>query len=98
MPMFAMLLTYTRPVEELTPVTPLHRAYLDGFVASGNLLVSGRRNPPVGGVIIAKFDSLAAAQAFAAADPFVIAGVASYEFIEFAAIKFNPAIAGFVGA
>lgn len=96
MPMFAMMLTYTKPMEQVSAVVGPHREYLDRFVASGNLLVSGRRNPPTGGVIIAKFPSLDAARAFAAADPFVLAGVASYEFAEFGAVKFNPAIATFV--
>lgn len=90
--MYALVLTYTKPLETVQQFTAAHREYLDRFVASGNLLVSGRQNPPVGGLVVASFASRAEVDAFIANDPFIVNGVASYAPIEFAAIKHQPAI------
>jgi uncharacterized protein YciI len=89
---YALLITYTAPMDRVDAHTADHRAYLDRWYASGHLLVSGRRSPPVGGVVIARFASPAELAAFVAGDPFVIAGVAAYETLAFAAAKHAPEI------
>lgn len=96
-PMFVLLVHYTQPMDKVQTVTPAHREYLDKAVASGHLLVSGRRNPPVGGAVIARFKSLDDARAFTEADPFVTQGVARYDIIEFAAVKHAPEIKTWLG-
>jgi len=63
---------------------PAHMERMKAFQASGRLVISGpllksdHPDPAVAGiagsVIIAEFDSLAAAQAWAQADPYVAAG------------------------
>lgn len=88
--MYLLLVHYTQPLEKIAEVTPEHRAYLDRFYASGQLLVSGRRQPPTGGVILGHFKDRKAVDAFVAGDPFVVHGVARYEVFEFDPVKRCP--------
>ena len=81
--MFVVLVHYIRPFAEVEAHTAAHRAFLETLYARGLLLGSGRRVPPVGGVILVRGGELAKVEALFAADPFVVAGVAHYEFILF---------------
>ena len=62
-----------------------HMAWLDEQYAAGRFIVSGRRVPRTGGVILARGNDRAAIEALAASDPFVSGGVATCEVIEFRA-------------
>jgi uncharacterized protein YciI len=92
---FIVLLHYTRPIEEVSAVTPDHRAYLDEGYTRGWFLASGRRNPPVGGVLIARAPSIGELAAYLANDPFALRGVAHHELIEFDPVKRHPDYAKF---
>ena len=81
--MFVVLVHYVRPLPEVDQHTPAHRAFLETLYASGRLLGSGRRVPPVGGVILARGGDQAELEAVFADDPFVKTGVARYEYIAF---------------
>lgn len=81
--MFVILVHYERPLAEMDLHLDAHRAFLEKLYASGLLLGSGRRTPPVGGVILARGDDRAALEAVFAEDPFVARGVARYEYIQF---------------
>lgn len=95
---FIVLLHYTRPVEEVAEVTPEHRLYLDEGYKRGWFLASGRRNPPVGGVIVARAPEREDLAAFLANDPFALRGVARHELIEFDPVKRHPEMAKFFEA
>ena len=58
-----------------------HRAWTKSAYDAGIMLFTGRQNPPVGGVLGFRAESLEAAEAFVRADPFVIGGVARYTVI-----------------
>jgi uncharacterized protein YciI len=78
----AVVLYHSAPdVLEKAPIHfPAHRARLDEFAASGKLLMVGTFGDPVKQGSMAIFDSREGAEAFVAADPFVLEGVvASYE-------------------
>ena len=94
--MYLLLVFYTQPMEKIDALTPAHRAYLDQFLASGNLMMSGRRTPPSGGVILAKFESRGSVDAFIAGDPFVTGAVARYEVVEFNPGKLSPEAKAFI--
>ena len=83
--MFVVLLTYTKPLDEVDALMRDHMAWLNGHYAAGRFLVSGRRVPRTGGVIVAHGDDRAEIEALAATDPFVTGGVATTEIIEFRA-------------
>ena len=54
--MFVLLLTYVRPLAEVDALMREHVAWLDEHYAAGRFLVSGRRIPRTGGVIVARGD------------------------------------------
>lgn len=81
--MFVLLLTYTKPVEDVDALMRDHMRWLNDGYRDGRFVVSGRRVPRTGGVIIARGDDREAIEALAAADPFVSGGVATVEVIQF---------------
>ena len=81
--MFVLLLTYVKPLAEVDALMRRHMAWLDEHYAAGRFLVSGRRIPRTGGVILARGDDRGEIEAIAAADPFVAGGVATCEVIQF---------------
>ena len=83
--MFVVLLTYTKPLEEVDALMRDHMAWLNENYAAGRFLVSGRQVPRTGGVIVAHGDDRAEIEALAATDPFVTGGVATAEIIQFRA-------------
>jgi uncharacterized protein YciI len=81
--MFVLLLTYTRPLEEVDALMREHMAWLRRHYAAGRFVVSGRRIPRTGGVILARGDDREEIEEIAASDPFVAGGVATCEVVQF---------------
>jgi len=81
--MFVFISEYQKPLDEVDQHREAHLAFLAGLNEQGHILVSGRRNPPVGGVVVIDAEDLDAAKAIMAEDPFAKAGVAVYEPYEF---------------
>jgi uncharacterized protein YciI len=44
---------YHQPMDRIDALIAAHIAYLDKYYAQGIFIVSGRRTPPTGGVILA---------------------------------------------
>ena len=82
---FVLLLTYTRPLDEVDALMRKHMAWLNAQYDAGRFLVSGRQIPRTGGVILARGDDRDEIEALAATDPFVAGGVATCEVVEFRA-------------
>ncbi len=95
--LYVMLLTYTRPLDEVNAHLEGHRAYLRRMYAAGHFIVSGPRVPPGGGVILARAASEENARALTREDPFSQLGFATYEVIAFDALwsapEFTPVLA-----
>jgi len=81
--MFVVILTYTKPLEEVDQHLEAHRAWLQGQYQAGAFIASGRQAPPTGGVILARAASRAELDAALAQDPFQQNRVADYQVIEF---------------
>ncbi|MEA2178819.1 MAG: hypothetical protein QOG77_2116 [Solirubrobacteraceae bacterium] len=81
--MFAFISEYQKPLDEVDKHREAHLAFLAGLNERGVILVSGRRKPPVGGVVVIDAEDLEAATAIMAEDPFAVAGVAVYQPYEF---------------
>ena len=81
--MFVLLLSYTKPVEEVDAHMRDHMAWLRRQYKAGRFVVSGRRVPRTGGVILAHGDDRDEIEALAASDPFVTGGVATVEVVQF---------------
>jgi uncharacterized protein YciI len=82
---FVLLLSYTRPVEEVDALMREHMAWLREQYAAGRFLVSGRQVPRTGGVIVARGEDREEMEALAATDPFVTGGVATVQVVQFRA-------------
>jgi len=91
---FVLLLTYVRPLAAVDALMREHVAWLDEHYAAGRFLVSGRRIPRTGGVIVARGDDRAEIEALVSNDPFVAAGVATCEVIRFRASQTAPGLEG----
>lgn len=81
--MFVFLSEYQKPLEEVDEHREAHLAFLAGLNEQGRILISGRRSPPAGGVVVIDAADLDEAKAIMAEDPFAKAGVAVYEAYEF---------------
>ncbi len=95
--MFVVLLTYVRPLEEVDAAMKAHMSFLRARYKDGTFIVSGRRIPRSGGVILARASDRKALTAIMDQDPFVARGLATYEIVEFRASQYDPAFAVFVG-
>jgi uncharacterized protein YciI len=91
---FVLLLTYVKPLAEVDALMRDHMAWLNEHYDAGRFLVSGRRIPRTGGVIVARGDDRGAIEALAASDPFVSGGVATCEVIQFRASQTAPGLNG----
>lgn len=81
--MFLILLNYIQPLVAIETQLAAHRAFLQHHYAQGTLLLSGRKEPRDGGVILARAQSRAEVEALIRQDPFHQAGIAEYQIIEF---------------
>lgn len=81
--MFILSLTYVKPQEEADRLMEPHMAWVNEGYDTGLLLASGRKVPRTGGLILARGER-ADIEAFVAADPFSVHGVADYEITEVA--------------
>lgn len=95
--MFAIILSYKKPSEEVEKVTPAHRAYLDEYYEKGIFVLSGRQASQRGGVVIAKAESRETLDKILALDPFYTEGIADYEIYEFKANKAMPILKELIG-
>jgi len=87
--MFVVILTYTKPIEEIDKLRPAHIEFLDKYYRENIFVMSGRQVPLNGGIIIANSSSKEQLENILLEDPFNIYQVAEYKIIEFTPSKFN---------
>ena len=81
--MFIVLLNYIKPLSEVDRFVAEHREFLERYYASGHFLLSGRKEPRTGGVILSKAETRAEIERIVLDDPFNREKIAEYEIIEF---------------
>ena len=81
--MFVIELVYKAPLAEIDANMAAHVAFLNKYYAAGNFIVSGRKIPRDGGIIIAVGSSRSAIEAIVREDPFVVRALADFRVIEF---------------
>jgi uncharacterized protein YciI len=96
--MFLVLLTYTRPLGVVDTLILAHREYLARNYETGVFLLSGRKEPRDGGVILANASSAQALQEVLAEDPFHIHGLATYQIVQFTPTMAAPVFRALVVA
>ena len=83
--MFVIELTYKVDLAEIDAHMAAHVKFLKKYYASGNFLVSGRKIPRDGGIILAVGTSRKQIETIIQEDPFHARGLADFRIIEFRA-------------
>ena len=83
--MFVIELIYKADLAEIDAHMPAHVAFLKKYYAAGHFLVSGRKIPRDGGIILAVGKSRQQIEAIVQEDPFYAHGLADVRIIEFRA-------------
>lgn len=81
--MFVVLLNYIKPMSEVDRFVEEHREFLKCYYSSGKFLLSGRKEPRTGGVILAVAETRAEIESIVQNDPFHREKIANYEIVEF---------------
>ena len=90
--MFVIELIYKVDLTQIDAHMKAHMAYLKKHYAAGTFLVSGRKVPRDGGIIIAAGTNKRQVEAIINEDPFVARGLADFRIIEFRASQRAPDI------
>ena len=83
--MFVIELVYKAPLEEIDAHMTVHVRFLKKYYSAGNFLVSGRKIPRDGGIILAVGKTRQEIEAIVKEDPFHKHGLADFRIIEFRA-------------
>jgi uncharacterized protein YciI len=83
--MFVIELSYKVDLAEIDAHMAAHVRYLKKYYKSGNFLVSGRKIPRDGGIILAAGESREEVERIVSEDPFHVHGLADFRVIEFRA-------------
>jgi uncharacterized protein YciI len=83
--MFVIELTYKRDLQDIDAHMTAHVRFLKKYYAAGVFLVSGRKIPRDGGIILAVGKSKQEIEALIKEDPFYSHGLADFRVIEFRA-------------
>lgn len=83
--MFVIELIYKAELSKIDAHMKAHVAFLEKYYAAGNFLVSGRKIPRDGGIILAVGKDKQQIQSIIEEDPFCQHGLADFRIIEFRA-------------
>src|SRR5258706_14803357 len=83
--MFVIEIIYKSDLKQIDAHMGAHMKFVRKYYAAGNFLVSGRKIPREGGIILAVGESRDAIEAIAKEDPFYTRGLADVRVIEFRA-------------
>jgi uncharacterized protein YciI len=92
MSLFVIDLAYKASLEKIDENMADHVRFLKKYYASGSFIVSGRKIPRDGGIIIATGRSRGEVEAIVRQDPFVARGLADFRLVEFRASQRAPDI------
>ena len=84
---FVIELIYKAPIEKIQKVRPKHRDFIQKLCDEGIMLLAGTQVPGIGGVLIARADSMEEIAEILSNDPYQQENLAHYQYIEF-----NPVI------
>lgn len=90
--MFVIELIYKAPLPDIDACMKAHMAFLKRQYTAGHFLVSGRKIPRDGGIILAVGQSREQIESIIAEDPFVSRGLADYRLIEFRTSQCAPGL------
>jgi uncharacterized protein YciI len=83
--MFVIELIYKAPLADIDAHMTAHVKFLNKYYAAGNFLISGRKIPRDGGIILAVGESRERIEAIVREDPFCARGLADFRIVQFRA-------------
>lgn len=89
---FIVEIIYKAPIEKINEIRDRHREFLDKGYKQGLILMSGPQVPRVGGMIIARAESMDEIFQFLSDDPYQKEKVAEYKFTEFTPVHYQDNI------
>jgi uncharacterized protein YciI len=92
--MFIINLNYIAPLRELDEHMAAHVKYLNKYYKADVFIMSGRKVPRTGGIIIAQADSIEILEKIIAEDPFYQHKLADFEITEFLASQAHQGLKG----
>jgi len=95
--MFIIDIHYTAPLEEVDQYLEGHTAYLKKYVENNTFIVTGRKVPRDGGILIANAGSKEDVEKIITEDPFYQHKVAEMTITEFGHARHNPALDELLG-
>lgn len=96
--MFVILITYKKPLKIVDKHLADHADFLQKNYEKNYFIVSGRKNPRTGGVIISQLKDRNQLENILKSDPFYIHEIADYEIIEFIPGKYHPDFSAFIAS
>jgi uncharacterized protein YciI len=94
---FVIELIYKTALENIDAAMTAHVRFLKRYYAAGNFLMSGRKIPRDGGIILAIGKNREEIESIVREDPFVERGLADYRVIEFRVSQRADDIQGRIG-
>ena len=88
MHMFVLISRFQKLLDEINPFLAPHSAWVHQHYESGRFLVSGRREPPIGGIIVARASSEQELREILTADPLQQMKLVEYDIFAFDATDF----------
>ncbi|MBS1528337.1 MAG: GTP cyclohydrolase [Bacteroidetes bacterium] len=95
--MFIIDIHYTAPLEEVEKHAEGHVAYLKKYIDNNTFIVTGRKVPPTGGILIANAASREEVEKIITEDTFYQHKVAEMTITEFRHARHNAALDGLLG-
>lgn len=81
--MFIINITYTEKLEKIDTLLTKHIDFLNQQYETGNFILSGKKTPRTGGIIVSRVSNRKELEEIIEKDPFFSNNVANYELIEF---------------
>jgi uncharacterized protein YciI len=86
---YVIEIIYTASIEKIEEIRQEHRNFLKSGYDKKVILMSGPQVPRIGGMIIARSESMEVITEFFKNDPYQINGLAEYKYIEFKPVNFQ---------
>lgn len=81
--MYLLIVSYTKPVEEVAPSVPSHGEWVKKYFNEGIFLIAGPKKNKFGGAILVKSIDRAQLNKIISEDSFITNDVAEYQIIDF---------------
>ncbi len=94
--MFVLLARYTVPAEQVDTLLEEHKTWIGAN--QDRILLTAREEPLIGGLILARGESIDAMWEMVRQDPFHVAGYSEYEIREYTPVRAAAGVEGLLGA